>query len=240
MCSAPLLRVKSLKEQVYDYLRGQMQKGKLSPGSVLDLEEICGRLGVSKTPLREALLQLEMEDFVTIRPRRAVVVNSLTCQEIKDIYGVIGALEAQALASSFSGLRGPQVRTMMRLVGQMGQAMAANDFDSYYDKNLRFHNIYLESCGNDKLIRIVSTLKKRLYDFPRPSRFVKEWEVASIAEHRKLVTFIRQGKKCEAFRFIQNVHWSFAVQEKFIRLYYPRAGWTDQKMPSGPNQGRRP
>jgi len=240
MPSPPLLRVKSLKEQVYDYLRGEMQKGKLSPGSTLDLEETCRRLGVSKTPLREALLQLEMEDFVTIRPRRAVVVNSLTCQEIKNIYGVIGALEAQALAASFSGLPGPQVRTMTRLIAQMSRALAANDFDSYYENNLRFHNIYLGSCGNDKLIRIVNALKKRLYDFPRPSRFVKEWEVASIAEHRKLVGFIHQGKKQEAVRFIQNVHWSFPVQEKFIRLYYPRAGWTDREKPSGSNQGRRP
>jgi DNA-binding GntR family transcriptional regulator len=238
MSPPALLKVKSLKEQVYDYLRGEMQKGRLSAGSTLDLEDICRRLGVSKTPLREALLQLEMEDFVTIRPRRAVLVKCLTCQEIKDIYAVIGALEAQALAVSFAGLHGPQVRTMTRLIGRMSQAIAANDFDSYYESNLQFHNIYLGSCGNEKLVRIVSALKKRLYDFPRPSRFIKEWEIASITEHRKLLGFIRQGKKQEAVRFVQNVHWSFAVQEKFIRLYYPRAGWTDQDKPSSRNQGR--
>jgi DNA-binding GntR family transcriptional regulator len=240
MSFLPLIRVQSLKEQVYDHLRGEMQKGRLSPGATLNQEEICRRLGVSRTPLREALLQLEMEDFITIRPRRAVMVKSLTRQEIKDIYGVIGALEAQALAASFAALQGPRIRTMAKLIGQMSRAIEANDFDSYYEKNLSFHNIYLESCGNEKLIRIVNTLKKRLYDFPRPSRFIKEWEVASIAEHRKLLGLIRQGKKQEAARFVRNVHWSFAVQEKFIRLYYPRAGWTDQDKLSRRNQGCRP
>jgi len=237
MAPPALLKIKSLKEQVYDYLRGQMQKGKLSPGSILDLEETCRRLGVSKTPLREALLQLEMEDFVTIRPRRAVVVNRLSGRGIKDIYQVIGALEGRALEASFPRLRTVQVRDLERLVGQMAKAIAANDFDAYYDRNLRFHDIYLQPCGNEKLLGILRTLKKRLYDFPRPARFIKEWEVASIAEHRKLVRLIRQGKKREAVRFVQEVHWSFAVQEKYVRRYYPQAGWEDEGRPEEGKKG---
>jgi DNA-binding GntR family transcriptional regulator len=237
MLETPVLQVRSLKEQVYHYLRGQMQKGILSPGSTLDMEEICSRLGVSKTPLREALLQLEIEDFVTIRPRRAVVINALTSREIKDIYEVIGALEGWALAASFTGLKSAQLRAMQRLVALMAKAMKVNDFNGYYEKNLRFHNIYIESCGNDKLIRTVHTLKKRLYDFPRPSRFIREWEIASIAEHRELLRLIRLGKKREAVRFIQEVHWSFPVQEKYIRRYYPQAGWPEPEKRAGHQKG---
>ena len=65
------------------------------------MEETSRRLGVSKTPLRDALLQLEMEGFVTILPRRKIVVNVLTLAEIRDIYEVIGALESIALLSAF-------------------------------------------------------------------------------------------------------------------------------------------
>jgi DNA-binding GntR family transcriptional regulator len=238
MSETPVLQVRSLKEQVYDYLRGQMQKGELSPGSTLDMEDICHRLGVSKTPLREALLQLETEDFVTIRPRRAVVINALTSREIKDIYEVIGALEGWALDASYFRLKAAHLRAMQRLTGEMAKAIKANNFDLYYKKNLRFHNIYLELCGNDKLVRVVTTLKKRLYDFPRPSRFIKEWEMASIAEHRELVRLMRRGKKREAVRFIQNVHWSFLVQEKYIRRYYPQAGWPQPEKRSDLRKGR--
>src|SRR5512136_3202318 len=93
----PILNIKSLKEQVYEYLREQMRHGHILPGSVIDMEETSRRLGVSKTPLRDALLQLEMEDFVSILPRRKVVVNVLTEEDIRNYYDIIGALESVAL-----------------------------------------------------------------------------------------------------------------------------------------------
>ena len=89
MDKRPLLNVKSLKEQVYEYLREQMRKGGLGPGSTIDMEETSKRLGVSKTPLRDALLLLETEGFVSVLPRRKVVVNPLTLQDIKDYYEIL-------------------------------------------------------------------------------------------------------------------------------------------------------
>ncbi len=73
------------------------------------------------------------------------------------------------------------------------------------------------------LVKIVNTLKKRLYDFPRQKGFVKEWELASIGEHGGLVNLIKQKNKKEAVNYIRDVHWSFKVQEKYISKYYTRA-----------------
>jgi len=220
MPKPPVLNIKSLKEQVYDYLREQMQKGAILPGSVINMDETSRRLGVSKTPLREALLQLEMEDFVTILPRRGIVVNILTLEEIKDYYDIIGALEAKALAASFSQLKPPDLKAMESLIGSMDKALADDNFDLYYERNLRFHDAYLKPCRNETLLKVVNTVKKRLYDFPRQARFVKEWEQASIGEHRELMRLIREGRREAAVRFIEDVHWSFKVQERFIRKYY--------------------
>ena len=89
--------LKSLKEQVYDYLRVQMNEGRLRPGAFLNLNDISRELGMSRTPLRDALFQLESEGFVTIFPRRGVVVNSLTLEKIRNIYEILGALESAAL-----------------------------------------------------------------------------------------------------------------------------------------------
>jgi DNA-binding GntR family transcriptional regulator len=83
MVEKPILNLKSLKDQVYEYLREQMHRGEILPGSVINMDETARKLGVSKTPLRDALLQLEMEDFVSILPRRGVVVNVLTLQDKK-------------------------------------------------------------------------------------------------------------------------------------------------------------
>jgi DNA-binding GntR family transcriptional regulator len=216
----PLLAVKSLKEQVYEYLREQMRTGAILPGSVIDMEETSAKLGVSKTPLRDALLQLEMEDFVSILPRRKVVVNVLTEEDIRNYYDIIGALESVALLKSFDGVRPADIQAMQALNDAMKAAIDANDFDLYYEKNLAFHDTFLSLCGNQNLIKIVNTLKKRLYDFPRSKGFVKEWEQASIGEHQMLIDLIRQGKRLEAADHIRDVHWSFKVQEPFVKRYY--------------------
>jgi DNA-binding GntR family transcriptional regulator len=215
-----ILNVKSLKEQVYEYLREQMRTGEILPGSVIDMEETSRKLGVSKTPLRDALLQLEMEGFVTILPRRKVVVNVLAEEDIRNYYDIIGALESIALLKAFDRLESPDVESMQALNDGMKKAIDENNFDLYYEENLRFHDTFLNPCGNESLIKIVNTLKKRLYDFPRSKGFVKEWEQASIGEHQALIDLIRAGKREEAARHIRDVHWSFKVQEEYVHRYY--------------------
>jgi len=221
MDGKPILNIKSLKEQVYEYLREQMRRGEILPGSAIDMEETSKKLGVSKTPLRDALLQLEMEDFVTILPRRMVVVNDLTERDIRNYYEIIGSLESMALLKAFDGLRPAAVEAMEKLNEGMKEAIAANDFDLYYERNLSFHNAFLNLCGNDSLVKLVNNLKKRLYDFPRPKGFVKEWEESSTLEHQTLVDLIRTGRREEAANHVRDVHWSFKVQERFVRKYYP-------------------
>lgn len=220
MDGKPILNIKSLKEQVYEYLREQMRTGEIRPGSVIDMEETSKKLGVSKTPLRDALLQLEMEDFVSILPRRKVVVNVLSTEDIRNYYDILGALESIALLRAFDCLRPADIDAMQALNDAMAKAIDDNDFDLYYEKNLALHDTFLRRCGNENLIKIVITLKKRLYDFPRSKGFVKEWEQASIGEHQALVDFVRQGKRDEAATHIRDVHWSFKVQEPFIHRYY--------------------
>ena len=221
MPGKPILNIKSLKEQVYEYLREQMRRGDILPGSAIDMEETSNKLGVSKTPLRDALLQLEMEEFVTILPRRMVVVNSLTKDDIRNYYEIIGSLESMAMLNAFERLKASDIEAMQKLNAGMKEAIAANDFDLYYERNLAFHNTFLNLCGNDSLVKLVNNLKKRLYDFPRPKGFVKEWEESSILEHQALIDLLRKGRGQEAANHVRDVHWSFKVQEGFVGKYYP-------------------
>jgi len=215
-----LLNLKSLKEQVYDYLRNQLRFGTLKPGSLINTEETAARLGVSRTPLRDALTQLAMEDFVSIIPRRGVVVRPLTLRDIEEYYQIIGALEGMAVLLSSQRIGPSGIAEMRRHITEMKKALENDDFDRYYRMNLDFHDTYLQACGNLKLSRIVNTLKSRLYDFPRKKEFVKEWELRSIREHERFVELLAQGKAGEAAEYVRDVHWSFSVQEPFIRQYY--------------------
>ncbi|MGB2844154.1 MAG: GntR family transcriptional regulator [Candidatus Aminicenantaceae bacterium] len=230
MAEKSLLNLKSLKDQVYEYLREQMQKGEIRPGSFINMEKTSQKLGVSKTPLRDALLQLEMETFVSILPRRGVVVNYLTLQDIRDYYEIIGALESAALLFAFDKIKKEDIKKLQNLNIGMEEVIKRDNFTFYYMKNLKFHNVFLDLCKNSNLVRIVNTLKKRLYDFPRQQGFVKKWEEASIKEHKELVDLIEQGRREEAASFLRGVHWSYEVQEKFIKEYYKHASTISEKV----------
>lgn len=220
MAKKSILNLTSLKDQVYEYIRLQMKVGKLKPGDSIDMNAFSQKLGVSKTPLRDALIRLEMEGFVRILPRRGVIVNELTTQDIKDYYQILGALESTAIIAAAPHLPGSGVKKMEKFNEGMRLALERDDFNAYYENNLRFHDIFLTLSGNRQLRDTADVLKKRLYDFPRRAGYVREWEEHSIQEHKELIRLIAERKFLEAANFIRDVHWSFSVQQKFVKKYY--------------------
>jgi DNA-binding GntR family transcriptional regulator len=217
---APPLQTRSLREQVYDYLRAEMARGGLQPGEFIDVNELATRLGVSRTPLREALLHLESQGFVTILPRRGFRLNALTLDDIRHFYEIIGALEAATLKSVGPSLGLADFARMRALDAAMAEAVAARDFDRYYDANLAFHDVYLRRSDNGRLVSQVHLLKQRLYDWPRRETMVQAWEQHSVIEHEDFLALLERGAIEEAAAHLQNVHWSFTVQERFIQAYY--------------------
>lgn len=216
----PILNIKSLKEQVYDYLREEFRLHKLKPGAIINMDITSKELGISKTPLREALLQLEMEGFVTIVPRRGIYVKSLTIKEIREFYQVIGALEGSAVLEYGNKMKKEDIDKMRKYNDEMKKALDNDNFDLFYEKNLFFHNSFLNFTKNETLIKIVNNLKKRLYDFPRPDKWIKEWEEASAHEHDQLLEHLQNSDFAKAAHYIQHVHWSFETQESYIKKYY--------------------
>lgn len=219
------LNLKSLREQVYEYLKREMNEGRLKQGSFLDLNEISRNLGMSKTPLRDALFQLEAEGFVTIYPRRGIMVNPLDLKKIKNIYEILGALEGAVVVNEALKFTDQHVRRMEALNEEMKEALGGDDFNRFYKLNLEFHNTYLALSDNQDLLHTVRILKERLYDFPRSKGFVKEWELNSVKEHQELVSLLARKDFNGAAEFIRDVHWSFEVQERFIRKYYFASQW---------------
>ena len=219
--------LRSLKAQVYDYLRDEMAKGGLQPGEFLDLNELASRLGVSRTPLREALLHLESQGFVTILPRRGFKLNELTLDDIRHFYEIIGALEAAALRAVGYNLGPADFARMRTLDAAMTEAVAARDFDRYYEANLAFHDVYLQRSDNARLVAHVHLLKRRLYDWPRRETMMQAWEQHSVVEHEEFLALLERGNIEAAADHVQHVHWSFTMQERYIRAYY-FAGRTPQ------------
>lgn len=209
-----------LREQVYTYLKRLLNDGRLKPGAFLDQKAIGDDLGLSRTPLRDALLRLEAEGFVTIHARRGVVINPLDVATIRNTYQILGALEAAAMLEASTTMKEADADRMAALNTRMADALALGNFDAYYEANLAFHDVYLGRSANAELRRITRILKERLYDFPRRAGYLNEWERASIMEHARLVQLVRADSWQEAASHLRDVHWSFAVQERYIMAYY--------------------
>lgn len=218
--SKPLLQTRSLREQVYDYLRGEMNNGGLQPGSFVDLNALATQLGISRTPLRDALLQLEVEGFVEILPRRGFRLKPITLTEIRNIYQIVGALESAALAVAGPRLGSEGLGRMWAANVAMREAIAAQDYEAFFTHNLAFHGVFLEAAENPRMEGLVRSLKQRLYDWPRRKVFLKRWEDRSIEEHQELLELLEAGRFEAAAAFHRDVHWCFEVQESFVRTYY--------------------
>jgi DNA-binding GntR family transcriptional regulator len=216
------INTQSLREQIYLYLRDGMQTGQLAPGATLNLNEISQELGISKTPLRDALIQLEAEGFVTILPRRGVMVNKLTLEDVREYYEILGALEASVVLDVFHQITPDHIREMKALNRDQLSALEKEEYETYYRLNLDFHGVFLDLCGNRTLMRLITPLKQRLYDFPR-HRYNVDWEKSNCAEHDLFIEFIEAGDREGAARFMKYRHWSYTFQEKHIRQFHGQA-----------------
>lgn len=156
--SEAFFEVRSLREQVYEYLRNEMYHGRMEPGSFINLKDISQRLGISKTPLRDALIQLECEGFVNILPRRGVLIKKLTIEDVKNILMVVGALESAVILSVFDKIGPKQINRLEALNRKMIAAVEREDFATYYRLNIDFHNVFLDLNENTDLQRIVTPL----------------------------------------------------------------------------------
>jgi len=210
----------SLAAKVYTELKRRLNQGELRPGDFIDQAALGEELGMSRAPLRDALLRLEFEGFVSIFPRRGVMVRPLDLSAIRDLYEIIGALEGAAAEQAARRFGPAEAARMEALIVAMDEALDRDDFDAYYAANLAFHDVYLSLSPNAELKRQARVLKERLYDFPRRSAFVKEWELASMVEHRRLAALLAAGDFSGAADWIRRTHWSFEVQERYIRNYY--------------------
>lgn len=214
-----MLNLTSLREQVYRYLRREMQEGRLLPGEAIHMDALSRQLGISRTPLRDALIHLEAQGFVAIRPRRGVVVNSLALEDVKNLIQIVGALEASAIESGYQRMDAALLHRLQDLNTRMVAAVQRKDFERYYHLNAEFHGVFIEVSGNPMLAATVIPLKQRLYDFPRRA-YIQEWELINCGEHQQMIERLNERDPAGAALIMRDEHWSFAKHAHFIRRFY--------------------
>ncbi|MDR3254652.1 MAG: GntR family transcriptional regulator [Synergistaceae bacterium] len=223
-----IYRSDPLRRQVYDYLRDMLISGNLRAGEFVNQSELMSTLGVSRTPLRDSLMQLEAEGFVSIIPCRGVMINPLTLEDIRCIYQIGGALEAAVCESVFPFVGPGELRSMTGIIEETERLMNDGDYSSCHENNSAFHEIILGLCDNAELLKILRITRERLYNFPgseiqslSPDRDdLARWESEYWRQHRHIVGIFKNGTAIEMFDYIRRVHWAFDEMEKSIQSFY--------------------
>lgn len=200
----------TLKNHVYRYIADQINQGKLKPGEKVNENSISEKLKISRTPVREALIQLSSEGLLENAPRKGFVIRHLEVDEAKETYFIIGLLDGQAAHLASPHVSEQQLLDMEIYIGSMDLAIDKGNYTMYYKLQEEFHNIYLNACPNKRLVELLNQEKrkfmKRLYE-PEPTSNIKEILFRTNDDHRELVKLFRDKDAAGLDRFLREEHW---------------------------------
>jgi len=177
---------KPLRHEVYEFLRGSIIQGKLKPGQRLNEIELGQHLGISRTPIRETLMKLEHEGFVSIDPGKGAVVTRLSKVDLEEIYPIVAALEGLAAGLAVPHLTRSDLAKLKRYNKEMKETVGGQ-MSRYMELNTSFHQTFLENSHNDRLLATVMTFKDQIYRFRLFSLAMPSRMSESLEEHHKIL-----------------------------------------------------
>jgi DNA-binding GntR family transcriptional regulator len=151
----------NLGDQVYQVLRQMIANYRFVPGSHLNVEELTRNMGVSRTPVWEAVRRLEQEGFVRNEPKKGVRILQLTPETALELYAVREVLEALAVRSAVEAMGKETLDEMARCLHRQKGVIRKKDLVGYSELDFEFHGTIYGSCGNRTLQELLETLKNR-------------------------------------------------------------------------------
>lgn len=196
----PRLERQRLHDVVVEHIRNFVVEGVLAPGIKLNEREICETLGISRTPLREALKVLAAEGLIEITPNRGATVSTLSETEIWEMFEMMSGLESLAGELAGERITAEEVAAIRTLHEEMLGCRAKNDLPGYYRCNQAIHDRINAAARNSILTQAYTTLNRRLKSLRfRSNLNANKWERA-VQDHEEILQALdaRDGKRLAA------------------------------------------
>lgn len=184
------LQLTSARDQARQSIRSMIEDGLYRDGDRLEEVEISSRIGVSRTPVREALISLEGDGLVRSAPNKGFVVVTANEDLVREIYPILGALEGAALRLAAPMLDASAVSALSRINDRLARARVAK---AQYDLDAAFHERIVRDCGNTRLLRLLDahrTLARRIDGAHLRGTANRD---GSVLEHAAIVARIENG-----------------------------------------------
>jgi DNA-binding GntR family transcriptional regulator len=185
--------MKKLSDRLREQIEEKIATGKLLPGQHLDETELANEFGASRTPIREALIQLASAGLVQIRPRRGAVVSTVSPHEIVEMFEVMAELEAMCGRLAARRMSVAEHAQLLEAHRACSSAYEARDPDDYYYRNEVFHHAIYAGSHNHFLAEQARALSRRLRPYRRLQLRVRDRMQHSFGEHDAVVNAIIDG-----------------------------------------------
>lgn len=210
MGTAPKMKDKSPKvsiaEQAYHDLKRRILENTLPPGQQLMEGEVADLLQISRTPAREAMMRLESEGLVEVRPRHGMKIKPVSVSDMQEIYALLTGLESTAAWQAASRKQPESALNKLReSVQQMDLALQENDLDCWAQADESFHRQLVSMSGNQRLISLVDRFIDQSHRVRMLTLRLRPMPTQSNEDHAKVLTAIETQNSEEARR-VHRIH----------------------------------
>jgi DNA-binding GntR family transcriptional regulator len=151
------------QKEAYQEIRKAILNGYLRPGERLIEKDVCEKFRIGRTPLREALRQLEAEGYVEIPRNKGAIVRKISIKELEDIYDMVAVLEAYAVEQAIKHMKPKDKEKLRNIQNRCKEAGQSRNYGMWLRHNALFHGYFAKLCGNNYLYKEVNHLRMRVF-----------------------------------------------------------------------------
>lgn len=193
-----------VRQEAYEKLLQWILDGTFAPGAKLRDKELAEQLGVSRTPIREALLRLEDEGLVQTKPNRSTHVSPIDFHNAFHLYSIVWTLECLALSQAFGSITDEHIQQMVEANERFQKKMKVKDRFSALEADYDFHNVYIKLSQNHEIEKIISEIKTKLkrldlYYFDKIKKATLSYD-----EHNKIIEALGKRNLSFAMEAVEN------------------------------------
>lgn len=181
---------KPLRELVFESLREAIISGQLSPGERMMEIQLAEEMGVSRTPVREAIRKLELEGLVVMIPRKGAYVSGLSLKDVADVFEIRGALEGLAAELAADRITDEELENLERYLVKISEDIEQGDLSRVVETDTDFHTLLYQASRNNRLSQIINNLREQIQRFRTTSLSLPGRMKVALEEHRKIVEAI--------------------------------------------------
>jgi DNA-binding GntR family transcriptional regulator len=205
-----------LREIVFEALRDAIVSHVLQPGERLMEVQLAEAMGVSRTPVREAIRRLELEGFVVMIPRRGAYVAQLSLKDIADAFEIRGALEGLAASLAAERATEDDIEELGRLLVRMSECLDSGDTPKAVDMDVEFHEKLYDASRNERLSQMVSNLREQILRFRTQSLSYPGRLAKALQEHGMIIDAIAERDPATARKHAE--HHIQAAQNSLMEM----------------------